>query len=52
MAGSWFALQQAERFRHSIYQRPIETQQLTTGSTSEHNSRHGLIRTKLVEFFA
>ena len=52
MAGGRLALEQAERFGHSIYQRPVETQQLTTGSTSEHNSRHGLTRTQLVEFFA
>lgn len=51
MAGSRFALEQAERFRDGIYQRPIETQQLTAGSSSKHNSRHGLVRTKLVEFF-
>jgi hypothetical protein len=40
MADIRFALQQTERFRHSIDQRPIETQQLATGSPSEHDSRH------------
>lgn len=40
MSGMRFALEQAQRLRHRIDQRPIETQQLVTGSPSEHNSRH------------
>jgi hypothetical protein len=35
-----FALKQTQRLRHCIDQRPIETQQLATGSPSEYNSRH------------
>lgn len=41
MPGLRFALEQAQRLRHSVDQRPIEAQQLATGSPSEHNSRHG-----------
>lgn len=41
MSGMWFALEQAQRLRHSIDQWPIETQQLASGSPSEHDSRHG-----------
>ena len=41
MSGMWFALEPTQRFRHSIDQRPIETQQLATGLPSEHDSRHG-----------
>jgi hypothetical protein len=41
MASMGFALEQAKRFGHGIDQRPIEAQQLATGSPSEHNSRHG-----------
>jgi len=40
MTGMRFALEQAQRFPHCIDQRPIETQQLATGSPSEHNSCH------------
>lgn len=41
VAGMRFSLQQAEGLRHSIYQRPIEPQQIPTSSASEHDSRHG-----------
>jgi hypothetical protein len=41
MTGIRFTLQQAERLRHRVDQRPIETQQVAPGSPSEHNSGHG-----------
>lgn len=41
VAGMGLALEHAERFRHRIDQRPIETQQLAAGAPGEHNSRHG-----------
>jgi hypothetical protein len=41
VSGVRFALEQAQRLRHGIDQRPIETQQLATGSPGEHDSRHG-----------
>ena len=41
MADIRFTLQLAERLRHCIDQRPIETQQVAPSSPSEHNSRHG-----------
>lgn len=44
-----FALEQAERFRHGIDQRPIETQQLAAGAPGEHDSRHWLTRPEFVQ---
>jgi hypothetical protein len=41
VAGMGFALEQAERFRHSVDQRPIEAQQLAAGAPRKHDSRHG-----------